>query len=82
MRKDELGELQLKRLKKMLRYLYENSKFYSTKLREAGLTPEDVKTFEDFEKKVPIVVKDDVRNFRNKTGDVWGKKSFLKWWKI
>ena len=58
--RDELRHLQLKKLKKQLRYNYENSPFYRTRFDQAGLKPADVKTWEDFTR-VPTMTKDDQR---------------------
>ncbi|MDD4332472.1 MAG: phenylacetate--CoA ligase, partial [Methanosarcinaceae archaeon] len=46
----ELRELQLKRLKKSVKTVYENVPFYRQKFKEAGVTPEDIKTLEDVRK--------------------------------
>jgi phenylacetate-CoA ligase len=46
---EEMRELQLKKLKKAIRYCYDNSPlFYKKKFDEFGIKPEDVKTWEDF----------------------------------
>jgi phenylacetate-CoA ligase len=58
---DKLKALQWRRLKKQLRYNYDKSEFYrEEKFRKAGLTPEDVKTVEDF-RAIPLMTKDEHR---------------------
>jgi phenylacetate-CoA ligase len=57
----KMKALQWKRLKKQLRYNYENSIFYrQEKFEKAGLRPEDIRSFEDFQK-IPVMTKDEHR---------------------
>ncbi len=46
-------EYQLFRFREQLKYVEENSIFYKKKLKEAGIKPEDIQTFDDLEK-VPL----------------------------
>ncbi len=58
---EEMKALQWKRLKKQLRYNYDHSIYYrEEKFQKAGLTPEDIQTFEDFQK-IPLMTKDEHR---------------------
>ncbi|MEJ2219835.1 MAG: hypothetical protein P8X80_03370, partial [Desulfobacterales bacterium] len=58
---EEMKALQWKRLKKQLQYNFENSVYYrEEKFRKAGLTPDDIQTFEDFQK-IPLFTKDEHR---------------------
>lgn len=50
MSKEEKEELQLKRLQETVKIAYENVPFYTKRLDEAGIKPEDIKTLEDIEK--------------------------------
>ncbi|MDH3884316.1 MAG: hypothetical protein OET63_08880 [Desulfobacterales bacterium] len=53
--------LQWRRLKKQLQYNFENSFYYrQEKFQKAGLTPDDIQTFEDF-RKIPLMTKDEHR---------------------
>jgi phenylacetate-CoA ligase len=61
MKPDALAELQNKRLKKMVRYAYENVPFYKKKFSEKGIQPDDIRTMEDMHK-VPLTVKNDLRD--------------------
>ena len=46
---EDMKALQWKRLKKQLRYNFDNSVYYrEEKFEKAGLTPDDIQTFEDF----------------------------------
>ena len=56
----ELDKIQLKLLKNQVKYCYENSTFYNTKFRDAGITPDDIKTLNDT-KKIPFTSKNDLR---------------------
>ncbi len=60
MKRSELQELQLKRLKFILRYVYERSRFYRRRFDEAGVRPDDLKKLEDI-RKFPFTTKDDLR---------------------
>jgi len=71
MAREELRELQLRRLRHQLDYAYHYSSFYRRRFDEAGLKPDDVKSLEDFEK-VPMLYKDDLREERSRTGDPFG----------
>jgi len=61
MKLSDLKKLQLKRLRATLRRVYENSPFYRRRFREAGVTPDDLKTLDDL-RKFPFTTKDDLRN--------------------
>ena len=52
-----LDALHLHRLKSMVRYAYDYSPFYRKKWDAIGLKPKDVRTLEDFKRKVPITDK-------------------------
>lgn len=56
MSREELKDLQLKRFKEIFTYAYENSPAYRELYDEKGVKPEDVQTYEDFQK-VPLVDK-------------------------
>ncbi|MBI4495475.1 MAG: phenylacetate--CoA ligase family protein [Deltaproteobacteria bacterium] len=60
MPRSELRELQLRKLKRQLKYNYENSIFYKESFDRAGIKPEDIQTFENF-LHLPIMTKDDQR---------------------
>lgn len=56
----QLEELQVKRLIWQVRRCYRNSVFYRKRFRQIGLKPEDITSFEDFEK-IPPVTKNELR---------------------
>jgi phenylacetate-CoA ligase len=58
---DALNELQLKRLKKTVRYAYDNVPMYRKRIDGAGISPDVIKNLEDIAK-IPFTVKDDLRD--------------------
>jgi len=60
MRKKELQQLQLRRLKKLLSYAYEKVPFYHRSFRKRNFRPADLKTLADL-RKVPVLRKSDIR---------------------
>lgn len=59
--KDELKELQLKRIQDLCARLYANVPFYQRKFDEIGITPKDIKTLSDI-KYLPFTEKQDLRD--------------------
>ncbi len=59
--RDEIGALQLERMKKTLAHAYENVPFYKAKFDEAGVHPSDLKSLSDLSK-FPFTVKTDLRD--------------------
>jgi phenylacetate-CoA ligase len=57
----ELLQVQENRLRALMKHVYEGSQFYHKRLRDAGLSPEDVKTKQDL-KKIPFTTKGDLRD--------------------
>jgi phenylacetate-CoA ligase len=60
MPRDELKKYQFKLLKEKVNYCYDNTAFYQNKFNTAGITPDDIQTYEDIQK-IPFTVKDDLR---------------------
>ena len=58
--REELEELQLKRFKERMQYVYERSPMYRIKYDEAGIKPEDIRKLEDI-RDVPFTVKEELR---------------------
>ena len=61
MPREELEKLQLRRLKKVVKYAYENVEFYRRRYDEHGVSPDDIQTLDDIQK-LPFITKDDLRN--------------------
>jgi len=61
MKREQLEELQLKRLKKTADSVYNNVPLYAQRFKEAGIEPSDIKTLDDI-KKLPFTKKNDLRD--------------------
>lgn len=72
MSRKELRELQKKKLFRQLIYAYENAPFYHELYDKEKVDVYKIKTIEDFQKYVPVIDKDMVREYRERTGDVFG----------
>ena len=57
MPQERLKEHHLDRAKKQLKYAYKNSPYYKKSFNEAGVKPEDIKSFEDYQKGIPFISK-------------------------
>ena len=51
----------LDRLRVVCRYAYDNSAFYRRRWREAGFHPDHLRSLEEFEDKVPVITKKELR---------------------
>jgi len=60
MPRNKLVELQEERLRKIVGYCYEKIPTYRKKFKDAGITPDDVKTLDHLEK-IPFTTKEDLR---------------------
>jgi phenylacetate-CoA ligase len=60
MSRDEMRALQLERLRRQVAYNHDRSPFYRAKFGEAAITPDDVRSFEDFAR-LPLMTKDELR---------------------
>lgn len=58
---DELEQMQEKKLKHLVNYVYQHSDFYKKRFDEAGVRPEDIQTLDDL-KKLPFTYKSDLRD--------------------
>ncbi len=61
MPREELEAMQLRLLQDKVREMYEKSEFFHARMQEAGLTPDDIDSFEAF-RKVPFMRKSDLRD--------------------
>jgi phenylacetate-CoA ligase len=58
--REELEKLQLRRLKKTVKHVFENVPFYQEKFKQAGVTPKDLRTLEDI-RRFPFTTASDLR---------------------
>jgi phenylacetate-CoA ligase len=68
---EELRALQWRRLKKQLDYNYKNSIYYRERFKEVGVTPRDIRSFEDFQK-LPLMNKDEHRRVQQESMERFG----------
>jgi phenylacetate-CoA ligase len=68
---DEMRIVQWKRLKRQLQYNYDKSPYYKEKFKEVGLTPRDVRSFEDFQQ-IPIMTKNEHRKTQQESLERFG----------
>ena len=61
MSREQMRELQGKRLHKIVEYVYHNVPFYRNKLQEMDLSPDDIRTIDDIVK-LPFTTKKDLRD--------------------
>lgn len=61
MPREQLRSLQLERMKKSVRHAFDNVEFYRDSFAKAGVTPDDLNSFDDLVK-FPFVVKQDMRD--------------------
>jgi phenylacetate-CoA ligase len=57
---ETLRRLQEKRIKFLVNFAYKNSPIYHQKLRDAGITPQDITRLEDIQK-IPLIAKEEIR---------------------
>jgi phenylacetate-CoA ligase len=60
MSREEMRDLQGKRLNAQVTYVYRNSSFYRRKFESVGLEPDDIRTIDDISK-IPFTTKDELR---------------------
>jgi phenylacetate-CoA ligase len=66
MPREDLDDLHLRRIRRNIKYAYKNIPFYNELFRDAGIKPQDIKTLEDFNTKVPIIDKPDFMELQEK----------------
>lgn len=55
----QLDALHLQKIKALVQYVYDHSPFYRGKFDGAGIKPSDIRTLEDYKRKVPLTEKQD-----------------------
>jgi phenylacetate-CoA ligase len=71
MPEEQMRELQWKRLKRQLRYNYENSIYYKRRFDQGGITPQDIRSFEDFQR-FPVMDKEEHRRIQQESLERFG----------
>jgi len=65
--REELAQLQFRKLKWMLNELWQKNKFYTAKWKEAGITPDDIRSLDDLAK-LPITIKSELVQDQERDG--------------
>jgi len=60
---DKIRQIQWEKLIKLLKHAFENTEYYKRRFEEIKITPDDIKTWDDFSK-FPLLSKDNIRNNR------------------
>jgi phenylacetate-CoA ligase len=58
-----MKDIQWAKLKKKLEYFYEATPFWRSRMKRAGIEPGDVRTWDDFYKRIPVFTKDQYREY-------------------
>jgi phenylacetate-CoA ligase len=70
--REDIAELQEKRILELVPYAWERSGFYRDLWSAAGVDPDCVKSLQDFVRLVPTMTKDDIKAYRQRSGDPFG----------
>ncbi len=76
--REKLLDFQWQELKKLLKHAYHEVPYWQKKFKELGLTPDDIKSYQDFQR-LPVTTKSDIRAHKeemvavNFKGKVWSK---------
>ncbi|WP_353571628.1 hypothetical protein [Candidatus Albibeggiatoa sp. nov. BB20] len=57
--RDEINKYKLIRIQHLVNYAYNNTDFYNYKYRKEGITPQDIKSLDDFSN-IPVITKDEL----------------------
>jgi phenylacetate-CoA ligase len=68
---EKIRELQLYKFKRVFKWAYEKSTFHRKLYQEAGIAPEDIRSFDDI-RKIPLVEKSMMRDIQRKTPFPYG----------
>jgi phenylacetate-CoA ligase len=72
MPRESLAGLQEERILALVPYAYERSALVRKKWEEARVKPSDINSLADFTERAPFITKDDIRQFRDQSGDPFG----------
>ncbi len=59
----EMRDLQWSRMKNKMEALYEGASFWRSRMEKAGVTPEQVRTWDDFTDRIPVLTKEEFREY-------------------
>ncbi|MBI5444518.1 MAG: AMP-binding protein [Deltaproteobacteria bacterium] len=64
----EMREIQWSKLKRQIEKLYRSAPFWRSRLDKEGVKPEDLRTWDDFQRRIPIFTKEDYRRYAEACG--------------
>jgi phenylacetate-CoA ligase len=76
MPRDKLKELQGKKLRRVVKYVNDNAPFWQKKFKQAGISPDKIKTLADLEK-LPLITRAELQSNAKETGDPFGEACCL-----
>ena len=68
----KMKEIQLRKVKKQVDYLYQNSSYFRKKFDDAGAKPETIKTLDDFSRRIPLFDKEEHRIVQERSLEKYG----------
>jgi phenylacetate-CoA ligase len=72
MPRQELEKLQFERLRATIELAYNKAPLIRRKWDAAGVKPSDIKSLADYSRLAPFITKDEIRDYRQETGDPFG----------
>jgi phenylacetate-CoA ligase len=76
MPRDDLKGLQEVKLRRVVKYVNDNAPFWQKRFKQAGISPDEIKTLADLEK-LPLITRADLQNNAKETGDPFGEACCL-----
>jgi phenylacetate-CoA ligase len=70
--RDDIAELQERRILELVDYAWSHSALYREHWSQAGVSPADIGSVEDFVRRIPTISKVDIQAYRDRTGDPYG----------
>ena len=70
--REDIVKLQGRRILELVDYAWTHSALYREHWSQAGVSPADIRSVEDFVRRIPTITKSDVQAYRDRTGDPYG----------
>jgi phenylacetate-CoA ligase len=77
--REEITAIQERKLRQQVEYAYENTAYYRELFDEEGLSPGEVRTIDDYQRKVPFVIKQDLRDRDRPQDFIAADESEVQW---
>jgi phenylacetate-CoA ligase len=76
MAREDLKGLQEKKLRRVVKHVNDNSPFWQKRFKQAGISPDEIKTLADLEK-LPLITRAELQANAKETGDPFGEACCL-----